>query len=149
MEKKDYFESTTEKNEFSDDIVFARFINYMQKAILHKKINYLKHKEYLCKKERIITNEEWMELSSNDEICSSFDFKDELLNTKTSLKYAIENELTEKQKIIIISYYYDEKPLKVIAQEFNTTVDAVEHAKQRAIMKLRKYLEVSDNGKQN
>ena len=35
--------------EFKDDIVFARFLNYMQIALLHKKLNYEKHIESIKK----------------------------------------------------------------------------------------------------
>lgn len=36
-------------NEFEDDIVFTRFLNYMQIALLHKKLNYEKHIESIKK----------------------------------------------------------------------------------------------------
>lgn len=34
-------------NEFEDDIVFARFLNYMQIALLHRKLNYEKHNKFI------------------------------------------------------------------------------------------------------
>ena len=38
-------------NEFKDDIVYARFINYMQIALIHEKINYEKHQNFLDRQE--------------------------------------------------------------------------------------------------
>ena len=35
------------EKEFENDIVFAKFINYMKVALLHKKLNFLKHQKYL------------------------------------------------------------------------------------------------------
>ena len=140
MEKKDYFEEFAKEqdniqNEFEDDIVFARFINYMKKALLHKKIDYIRHKEYLTRKEKMITHEEWSVLSSNDNIVySSF-----LHIKKENLTNAMK-ELTEKQQVIIISYYYEGKSLKIIANELESTVPAIKQAKQRAIERLKKYL---------
>ena len=45
--KKEIFDE-----EFKDDIVFARFINYMKIALLHKKLDYQKHQDYLKSKEK-------------------------------------------------------------------------------------------------
>ena len=41
--EKTNYERLFLENEFKDDIVFARFIKYMQTALYHKKINYNKH----------------------------------------------------------------------------------------------------------
>ncbi len=40
-------EKFEENVEYKDDIVFARYINYMRTALLHRRIDYLKHKKYL------------------------------------------------------------------------------------------------------
>lgn len=143
MERKDYFEKLSKdneiQNEFADDIVFARFINYMDKALLHRRINYIKHQEYLNKMERNITQKEWIVLPDDNEACSFLS-----LNTRIDNKQKMTNailSLTERQKNIIVSYYYEKKSLKNIADELESTVDCIEHSKQRAIARLKKYLE--------
>lgn len=144
MERKDYFENLLkEDNEFVDDVVFARFINYMKKALLHKKIDYIRHQEYLARKEKFITHEEWNVLSDGDTFCSFFAFDS---NNKHKLSGAIK-KLTERQQIIIISYYYNKKSLKIIADELESTVDSIAHSKQRAITRLKKYMEDYSNEK--
>lgn len=78
MEKKDYFEKSQknkkvyQENEFVDDIVFARFINYMKIALSHRKMNYLKHKDILERKEQTLTSEEWVILPVTDNLTHSF-----------------------------------------------------------------------------
>lgn len=143
--KNENLESVFLKNEFEDDIVFARFINYMKKALLHKKIDYLRHKDYLAKKEKLITEKEWIVLSDDKTVYSFFcSNSNDIDNKKQKLNSAIE-KLTEKQKIVVISYYYNKKSLKIIANELKSTVDAVEHIKQRAILRLKKYMEGNNN----
>ena len=57
MSKKRYFnkkrkyEDVFSKNKFDGDIVFSRFINYMQIALYHKKLDYDKHQEFLKSQE--------------------------------------------------------------------------------------------------
>lgn len=146
MERKDYLgKISKENNEFLDDIVFAKFINYMKKALLHKKIDYIRHQEYLSRKEQFITQEEWVVLSDDNTLYSFFDSSfSEKTHKQKKLNQAM-NKLTEKQKTVVISYYYKKKSLKIIAEELNSTIDAVEHKKQRAIEKLKKYMGDSDN----
>jgi len=38
-------------NEYEDDEAFAKFINYMKKALLHRKLNYLRKKKRILKSE--------------------------------------------------------------------------------------------------
>ena len=40
--------------EFEDDVVFARFLNYMQIALLHRKLDYERHLEVIKKREEKI-----------------------------------------------------------------------------------------------
>ena len=44
---KDLFnkENDEQDNEFANDIVFARYVNYMRKALLNRRLNYLRHKK--------------------------------------------------------------------------------------------------------
>ena len=130
------------EKEFENDIVFAKFINYMKVALLHKKLNFLKHQKYLCKKEQTISYEEWAILSDRDNFAYSFfNSKNNIaLDNRISLDIAI-SKLSEKQREIIILHYYQKKPLNLIAKQLNMNANTVRQLKLRAIIKLKKYME--------
>lgn len=89
-------------------------------------------------KEISVSNEEWKVLSNKGNTDRSF-FSDDN-NKSEDLKIAVE-KLTEKQKEVIILYYYKNKKIKVIAEEMNMNENAVKQLKLRAISKLKSYLE--------
>ena len=137
---KDLFnkENNEKENEFANDIVFARYINYMRKALLNRRLNYLRHKKYLLEKEISVSNEEWEVLSNKDKTDHSFFYKKDL-------KIALD-KLNENQREVIILYYYENKKIRAIAEKMNMSENAVKQLKLRAINKLKKYLE-EDNEK--
>ena len=137
---KDLFnkENHEQDNEFSNDIVFARYVNYMRKALLNRRLNYLRHKKYLLEKEISVSNEEWEVLSNKDKTDHSFFYKKDL-------KIALD-KLNENQREVIILYYYENKKIRAIAEKMNMSENAVKQLKLRAINKLKKYLE-EDNEK--
>lgn len=137
-EKKDIFEENTE---YKDDIVFARYINYMRTALLHKRIDYLKHKKYLLDKEISMSNKEWEKLFNTDNFEYSF-LNEEKCKNEELVKGL--KQLTEKQRKVIIQYYYKNKKLKEIAKDMNKDESTVRKLKDRAIEKLRNYLEVEN-----
>ena len=137
---KDLFNKDNDEqdNEFANDIVFARYVNYMRKALLNRRLNYLRHKKYLLEKEISVSNEEWEVLSNKDKTDHSFFYKKDL-------KIALD-KLNENQREVIILYYYENKKIRAIAEKMNMSENAVKQLKLRAINKLKKYLE-EDNEK--
>ena len=134
MKRKDIDEKCIyQEKEFSNDIVFARYINYMRKALLNRRLNYLRHKKYLLEKEISMSNEEWEELSNRGNSDHSF-------FSKRDLKFAL-NKLNDNQRKVIAKYYYENKKIKIIAEEMNINENAVKQLKLRAINNLKKYME--------
>lgn len=134
MKRKDIDEKCIyQEKEFSNDIVFARYINYMRKALLNRRLNYLRHKKYLLEKEISMSNEEWKELSNRGNSDHSF-------FSKRDLKFAL-NKLNDNQRKVIVKYYYENKKMKIIAEELNMNENAVKQLKLRAINNLKKYME--------
>ena len=134
MKRKDIDEKCIyQEKEFSNDIVFARYINYMRKALLNRRLNYLRHKKYLLEKEISMSNEEWKELSNRGNSDHSFFYK-------SDLKFAL-SKLNENQRKVIVKYYYENKKIKIIAEELNMNENAVKQLKLRAINNLKKYME--------
>lgn len=134
MKRKDIDEKCIyQEKEFSNDIVFARYINYMRKALLNRRLNYLRHKKYLLEKEISMSNEEWEELSNRGNSDHSF-------FSKRDLKFTL-NKLNDNQRKVIVKYYYENKKIKIIAEEMNINENAVKQLKLRAINNLKKYME--------
>ena len=128
-EKRDIFK---ENIELKDDIVFARYISYMRTALLHKRIDYLKHKKYLLDKEISMSNKEWEKLFNTDNFEYSF-LNEEKCKNEELVKGL--KQLTEKQRKVIIQYYYKNKKLKEIAKDMNKDESTVRKLKDRAIEK--------------
>ena len=137
--KKDFLVET--QNEFANDIVFARYINYMKKALLNKRLDFLKHQKYINQKEQTISDEEWTTLSTKDNFVHSFFNEKNNIEIEKSVELRIAiDKLTEKQKKVIILHYYNKKPLNIIAKELNMKENAVRQLKFKAIIKLKKYM---------
>lgn len=138
--KKDFLVET--QNEFANDIVFARYINYMKKALLNKRLDFLKHQKYINQKEQTISDEEWTTLSTKSNFVHSFFNEKNNIEIEKSVELRIAiDKLTEKQKKVIILHYYNKKPLNIIAKELNMKENAVRQLKFKAIIKLKKYME--------
>lgn len=84
--------------DLKDDVVFARFINYMQIALLHRKLNYEKHNKFINKQEEKISQEEWSKIPDNSGKNNPFE---NLKRDYENLKNAI-NKLTPEQRYVIL-----------------------------------------------
>ena len=109
--------------EYLDDIVYAKFISYMKKALLHKRIDYLRNQDYLRRKEMNISENDCVVLSITDSTMQSFfDFNSNEIRL-TRLKYALE-KLTKKQQKVIYLNYKKKMTLKSIGKELNISTKA-------------------------
>ncbi len=123
-------------DEFKNDIVFARFLNYMQIALLHRKLDYGKHLEVIKKREKKLDYVEWSRIPDKT---NNNPFEN-LKKDYEKLKKAID-KLTPEQKYVIINYYFNKKSLVKIARGLNSNVNAVKQLKLRAVLSLRRYME--------
>ena len=135
--EKSNYDELFSKEEFKNDIVFARFINYMQMALYHKKINYDKHQQFLMKQEQKLNYKGWSVLSDKDIADHSFF---DLSKDYKELDIAI-SKLTDKQRYVIINHYYKNQPLGKIAKQLNMNKNAVYQLKVRALLSLKRFME--------
>lgn len=122
--------------EFKDDIVFARFLNYMQIALLHRKLNYEKHVESIKKQEEKLNYIEWSKIPDKTDNNPFENLKRDYENLKIAI-----SKLTPEQRYVIINYYFKKKTLSKIAKELNSNFNAVKQLKLRAVLSLRRYME--------
>ena len=121
--------------EFKDDVVFAKFINYMQ-ALLHKKLDYERHLEVIKKREEKINYVEWSKIQDKNDNKPFENIKGDY----EKLKIAID-KLTPEQRYVIINYYFNKNSLAKIAKKLNSNENAVKQLKLRAVLSLRRYME--------
>ena len=122
--------------EFKDDVVFANFINYMQIALLHKKLDYERHLEDIKKREEKINYVEWSKIQDKNDNKPFENIKGDY----EKLKIAID-KLTPEQRYVIINYYFNKNSLAKIAKKLNSNENAVKQLKLRAVLSLRRYME--------
>lgn len=128
-------------NEFKDDVVFARFINYMQITLLHKKIDYKRKYKVIDRTETKIDYYEWNKIQDKTDFMDSVSMlKDDYVKLKSAI-----NKLTEKQRDVIENYYFKNKSLSKIAKVLNMNTNAVKQIKLRAILSLKRYMEDDEN----
>lgn len=128
-------------NEFKDDVVFARFINYMQITLLHKKIDYKRKYKVIDRAETKIDYYEWNKIQDKTDFMDSVSMlKDDYVKLRSAI-----NKLTEKQRDVIENYYFKNKSLSKIAKVLNMNTNAVKQIKLRAILSLKRYMEDDEN----
>lgn len=135
--KKRKYDDIFSQNKFDGDVVFSRFINYMQIALYHKKLDYNKHQEFLKSQEEKIQSRGWSVLSNVDS--TDYPFSN-LNNDYKNLDIAI-SKLTDKQRYVIINHYYKKKPLSTIAKKLKMNSNAVYQLKVRALLSLKRFME--------
>ncbi len=108
-------------NKLEDDVVLAKFLNYMQKALLHKKINYIKKKNKINQKE-----------------CSIEDLKD-YLKFEDTIKFDVLNFLTYKERKILELHIVEKRSYNEISKEFYLKPESIRKIKYRAINKIKRW----------
>lgn len=122
------------ENKYQDDIVFARFLNYMNKSLLNKKIDYIRKNNKINQKEELDT------LPNYGKSTSNFSFFDDLnISENIDLSRSIYS-LSKVQRKVIIEFYLKNKSFENIAKELNSNVKAIRQIKYRALNKLKKVL---------
>lgn len=122
------------RKKLEDDIILAKYISFMKKALYHRRLNYLKSN--LLKKEILVSDDEWIKLSYSDNLDYSF-FNSSESDIEFKIKIAIE-KLPQKQKQVIDLYYYKDMKIRIIAKRLNTNENAIKQLKSRAIKNLKK-----------
>lgn len=110
------------KNEIENDIVFAKFINYMQKALLHKKMNYIRDKNRISQRECSI---------DKLENCIHLDKED---NSDIFKKILSERELKILKLHILEKQTYEE-----ISRKYKLKPESIRMIKYRAIKKVKEW----------
>lgn len=125
-----------------NDIILAKYINYMKRSIYNARINYLKHQKFTKTKEKYLDYEEWLQLFDIDN-CNHFFFDlielEEYWESEKITK-AFE-ELTDLQKKVMYLNVGKEIPMSYIGRFLNVSTKSVEKTKARALRRLKKYLE--------
>lgn len=114
--------------ELINDIVFAKFINYMKKALLHKKMNYIRDNKWINEKECSIEKIKDLMYSENEE---HLDLLGKVLNTRE--KSVLELHILEKRT-------YNE-----VAKKLKIKPESVRKIKYRAIKKIIKWRKDNEN----
>lgn len=122
--------------ELEDDVVFARFLNYMQIALLHRKLDYEKHLEVIKKQEEKLNYVEWIKIPDKTNNNPFENLKRDYEKLKSEI-----DKLTPAQRYVIINYYFNKKSLAKIAKKLNSNENAVKQLKLRAVLSLRRYME--------
>lgn len=113
-------------NEILDkDIVLAKFLMYMKKALYHKRVNYLKHRDK--------NNNYEVELDEID-----IPYSDEIIEDDEMPKFSILNR--EEIKLLKLLYIQD-LSYKEISIITNERIDTLKKRRGRAIKKLKEKME--------
>lgn len=114
-------------NELEKDVVYAKFLKYMQQTLLHKKINYIK------KRNRIIRKE-----------CSIDNLKD-YLKYEDTIKFDILDFLTSKERKILELHIVEKRTYEEISKIFNLKPESIRKIQYRAIVKIKNWRKENGN----
>ena len=114
--------------ELINDIVFAKFINYMKKALLHKKMNYIRDNKWINEKE-----------------CSIGKIKDLMYSENEEHLDLLEKVLNQKEKIVLELHILEKRTYNEIAKKLKVKPESVRKIKYRAIKKIIKWRKDNEN----
>lgn len=125
-----------------NDVVLAKYINYMKKSIHNARINYLKHEKFIQSKEQYLNDEEWLRLSDMDNCDHSFISEKEIEQYfEDERLIQVFKQLTILQKKVMYLNIVKQIPMSMIGEILKVSTKSVEKTKSRALKKLRKDLE--------
>ena len=101
-----------------DDEVFAKFLNYMQKALLHKKLNYIRDYKKI------------------NEMECSFEGLDNVLQSNEKMDFDVCNFLSEKEQRVLKLHFKDKLTYKEIGEILGLQSESVRKIKYRTLKKL-------------
>lgn len=111
-----------------DDIVFAKFINYMKKALLHKKMNYIRDNKQINERECTIEKIEYLTYIENEE---HLDLLEKVLN--------------QKEKIVLELHILEKRTYNEIAKKLKVKPESIRKIQYRAIKKIIKWRKDNEN----
>lgn len=124
----------------SDNVVKAKFSNYIEKVIKNTSINYFKKKKHILNTELDIIEIEDVPLSENDngaifllEKDVSHSNLEELFTNKEY--YLAMKDLTDRQKLVLYLFIIQSLSVKEIAKIVNISENSVKVTKNQAIKK--------------
>ena len=123
--------------DLSDDIVFARFINYINITLRHKRLNYIRNKKRREEREKKLAKKE-LELLFVNNSSSSFSISSNINSEKLSNAIL---KLSNKQQTLIKMIFFEGKSSKEISKILNMNNNAIRQLKYRAMKNLKKYME--------
>lgn len=108
-------------HEFEDDIVFAKFLNYMKKALYGRRLNYYRH-IYKIKEYEIRIDE-----------------TTDYMYEKNDIEITIDrNILNDKEKYLLSLYYEYGLSYKEISEVTGENIETLKKRRYRALEKLNK-----------
>lgn len=106
-------------NKIEDDIVLAKFINYMKKALFHKKLNYIRDKNRITRQE-----------CSINKLDNHYQFNEDS-------KLEILNILNNKEIIVLKLHILEKRTYLEISKILNLKPENIRKIQYRAIQKIK------------
>lgn len=106
-------------NKIEDDIVLAKFINYMKKALFHKKLNYIRDKNRITRQE-----------CSINKLDNYYQFSEDS-------KLENLNILNNKEIIVLKLHILEKRTYLEISKILNLKPESIRKIQYRAIQKIK------------
>jgi RNA polymerase sigma factor (sigma-70 family) len=112
---------------YSDDVVLVKFVNYMQKALLHKRLNYIRDNKKI------------------KEIECSLDELDNKLHYKEEINLEFFGFLSEKEQKVLQLHLKEKLTYQEISKILNLKPESIRKIQYRALKKIESRWEHNAN----